>query len=571
MSVAQSQPPILLGLEQRKRLEKLLTEHYVKDDLEHLVSFKLGIVKEDGQPLHQLDGLARVAQVPWGVTVGDLVAKVVEHFKVRELILGMLDLPEANADVRQLATELGILSLPQATDPPAPPAADAEVVQVKLQAVHPSPIPLPGADTQVIQVHLQTVHQRILDGKRWMEYLKAYKQLHESVHVLQQQLEAIGQALDAARTLTAKRRNLRRVAVVLAPLVTQAREGADSTDSPKDQGDWVLEFGKAVEALKNDADSTNFSPLETAIDTLRALPNRQGHLNKELVRCAKCLDREKLLESIEAALHDLRANHGTAPGDLLQKLERFRGNCDRLGPLVEEHNRCQSIDGVLAGLQAYTDAAAAGKCQEKHIYLELKAISDSRAKDTVAREATEAARKFEVASPLKLSSLPEQLNAVPGTEPSARTSLGGQFRSRLREVLLDQFPTRGDLEMLLSDCLTKNLDAVAGGSNLEEIVFNLIRWAVIDPPGRLQPLLTEAVKGRPNSTDLAVLLHQLNTAIAETPWTEDRKDLLKFFGDLFLAIDKELRELTKQMVIEAAELATDLGSIHHGVHNGSAS
>src|SRR6516162_6657186 len=106
MSVAQSQPPILLGLEQRKRLEKLLTEHYVKDDLEHLVSFKLGIVKEDGQPRHQLDGLARVAQVPWGVTVGDLVAKVVEHFKVRELILGMLDLPEANADVRQLATEL---------------------------------------------------------------------------------------------------------------------------------------------------------------------------------------------------------------------------------------------------------------------------------------------------------------------------------------------------------------------------------------------------------------------------------------------------------------------------------
>jgi hypothetical protein len=55
--------------------------------------------------------------------------------------------------------------------------------------------------------------------------------------------------------------------------------------------------------------------------------------------------------------------------------------------------------------------------------------------------------------------------------------LSGQQRKGLREALIDAFPTKSLLQQLLSFELEKNLDAIAGGNNLQEIVFNLITAA----------------------------------------------------------------------------------------------
>lgn len=45
-------------------------------------------------------------------------------------------------------------------------------------------------------------------------------------------------------------------------------------------------------------------------------------------------------------------------------------------------------------------------------------------------------------------------------------NLTGQQRGRLRDALLNAFPTKASLEQLLLMSLNKNLDAIAGGNNL---------------------------------------------------------------------------------------------------------
>jgi hypothetical protein len=87
--------------------------------------------------------------------------------------------------------------------------------------------------------------------------------------------------------------------------------------------------------------------------------------------------------------------------------------------------------------------------------------------------------------------------------------LDGPRRARLREALLNQFPTRTDLRMLVDDALSVNLDRFTPSGSLTEAVFDLIQWAATDPQGQLQPLLTEAVRQRPQSAELKALKAEL--------------------------------------------------------------
>ncbi|BAZ22276.1 hypothetical protein NIES4073_31580 [Kalymmatonema gypsitolerans NIES-4073] len=55
--------------------------------------------------------------------------------------------------------------------------------------------------------------------------------------------------------------------------------------------------------------------------------------------------------------------------------------------------------------------------------------------------------------------------------------LSGEQRKKLQEALINAFPTKSSLEQMLSFGLDKNLDSIAGGSDLQEIVFKLIKIA----------------------------------------------------------------------------------------------
>ncbi|NEO14701.1 MAG: hypothetical protein F6J98_22935 [Moorea sp. SIO4G2] len=56
-------------------------------------------------------------------------------------------------------------------------------------------------------------------------------------------------------------------------------------------------------------------------------------------------------------------------------------------------------------------------------------------------------------------------------------NLSGQQRKQLQEALIKAFPDKSSLEQMLSFELNKNLNAISGGANLKEVVFELIKIA----------------------------------------------------------------------------------------------
>src|SRR5215218_6028548 len=56
-------------------------------------------------------------------------------------------------------------------------------------------------------------------------------------------------------------------------------------------------------------------------------------------------------------------------------------------------------------------------------------------------------------------------------------SLTGPQRRQLFQALLTAFPTQGELERVLGLHLNVRLATIAGGNNLNDIVFKVIEWA----------------------------------------------------------------------------------------------
>ncbi|GAB1538244.1 hypothetical protein NUACC21_09020 [Scytonema sp. NUACC21] len=95
--------------------------------------------------------------------------------------------------------------------------------------------------------------------------------------------------------------------------------------------------------------------------------------------------------------------------------------------------------------------------------------------------------------------------------------LSGQQRKQLREALIDAFPDKSSLEQMLSDQFEKNLDAIAGGSSLKDIVFNLMKGA--DSQGWLLDLVRKAYEYNPENLRLKAIAEELlsNRVITATP------------------------------------------------------
>ncbi len=105
-----------------------------------------------------------------------------------------------------------------------------------------------------------------------------------------------------------------------------------------------------------------------------------------------------------------------------------------------------------------------------------------------------------------VAALGQLLQSAPAPTPAVNTA---DQQRRLRGTLVDQFPRKSDLEMLLLDNLGQALDAVAGGQTQTEICLNLVKWLWIDTTARLRPFLAGAVKERPNSPELKALQSEL--------------------------------------------------------------
>ena len=86
--------------------------------------------------------------------------------------------------------------------------------------------------------------------------------------------------------------------------------------------------------------------------------------------------------------------------------------------------------------------------------------------------------------------------------------LTGSETKILLEAIISAYPSKDKLGRMVSDELKQNLEVIAGGGNLEEIVFNLIEWT--KAVGRLEELIKAAIKGNPEDEKLRIFYESIS-------------------------------------------------------------
>ncbi len=72
---------------------------------------------------------------------------------------------------------------------------------------------------------------------------------------------------------------------------------------------------------------------------------------------------------------------------------------------------------------------------------------------------------------------------------------------KLVNAIISAYPTQEDLAMMVQFELGENLEAIAGGGNLTQLVFNLVtKWSI--PRGKISPLIIAAYETNPGNPEL---------------------------------------------------------------------
>lgn len=103
--------------------------------------------------------------------------------------------------------------------------------------------------------------------------------------------------------------------------------------------------------------------------------------------------------------------------------------------------------------------------------------------------------------------------------------LKGQQRQKFMDVLLAAFPTRNKLATMLSVRLEKNLDAIAMGDDLTDIVFRLLQTA--EAQGWTFRLLNAARESCPDNSNLLAFAQQYGLAPINTPPRTDLERIIR--------------------------------------------
>ena len=81
--------------------------------------------------------------------------------------------------------------------------------------------------------------------------------------------------------------------------------------------------------------------------------------------------------------------------------------------------------------------------------------------------------------------------------------LNGTQLQQILNALISAYPNISALERMVRFGLNENLQSIAGGSSLTDVVFQLISWA--QAQGRLEELVREAYQQNPGNRDLQVV------------------------------------------------------------------
>lgn len=90
--------------------------------------------------------------------------------------------------------------------------------------------------------------------------------------------------------------------------------------------------------------------------------------------------------------------------------------------------------------------------------------------------------------------------AAAAPQPPRELNLTGPQLAQLQKAMLSAFPSEGKLKQMIFFQFSQELSAIAGGSDLTEIVFNLILWAKRE--GHLYDLIKAGRDSVPDNQDL---------------------------------------------------------------------
>jgi formylglycine-generating enzyme required for sulfatase activity len=90
--------------------------------------------------------------------------------------------------------------------------------------------------------------------------------------------------------------------------------------------------------------------------------------------------------------------------------------------------------------------------------------------------------------------------------------LTGKQVQQIQDALLDGYPSKDELRMLVRVKLDQNLDAIVGGDNLRVIIFNLVSWA--ERIDRVDDLIQVASDYNPDNKALQQLAQEWRAALA---------------------------------------------------------
>ncbi|WP_063800830.1 GUN4 domain-containing protein [Mastigocoleus testarum] len=85
--------------------------------------------------------------------------------------------------------------------------------------------------------------------------------------------------------------------------------------------------------------------------------------------------------------------------------------------------------------------------------------------------------------------------------------LDGKSRKQFHDALLSAFPSKANLEQMVSFELNENLDTIATGGSYSEVVFKLIEWS--EARGKVENLLDAARSSNPGNPKLQGFAQQI--------------------------------------------------------------
>lgn len=104
--------------------------------------------------------------------------------------------------------------------------------------------------------------------------------------------------------------------------------------------------------------------------------------------------------------------------------------------------------------------------------------------------------------------------------------LSGADIKKLVNAIVSAYPTKEDLAMMVEFELEENLNAIAGGNNLNQLVFNLItKWAI--PRGKIYRLILAAYETNPDNEELKEFYQ---TVVLQKRFFVNETPKLKEFG-----------------------------------------